>query len=102
MSLINIPSMGVVRAGSYYLLLPVICFALPFNIGLLIILMTPVTFTLISGFKKYKSLRLLIVLNFTAQIILTVILSGNYIFSLLALVIIPLPSCVLIALKTKN
>lgn len=100
MGLNNLPSLGTVRAGNYYLLLPIIGFAFLFNLGLTLILILPATATLLSGWKKYPELRkfiaLSILLSFSCSIyFIKEQLSGVFVF-IMGL----LPVCFIISFKT--
>ena len=102
MSLVNLPSMGVVRAQSYYLLLPVICFAMPVNAGLAIILLGPALYTIVSGWKKYENLRPFILISCSVGLLLSILATKEIFASVFIYALALLPICSVISFKTKK
>ena len=100
MSLKNFPSFGTVRAGNYYLLMPIIGFVYLFNMTLTIILILPAITTLFSGWKKYPELRKIIVLSILIPLMGSVFFIKDQLFGVFVFLMGLLPVCFIISFKT--
>jgi len=101
MSLVNIPSMGTVRAGSYYLLLPIIGFALNVPLVMIIILL-PAVLTLRSGWVKYPESRKFLAVSIIVSIAMAIYFSEDVALATMVFMVATLPICGYIAFKTKQ
>ena len=101
MSLVNIPSLGTVRAGSYYLLLPIIGFTLNVPLVMIIILL-PAVLTLRSGWMKYPELRKFLAISTMASMAAAISFSGHLALATMVFMVATLPMCAYIAFKTKQ
>jgi len=102
MSLVNLPSMGTIRAGTYYLFIPLIGLTLNFNAAIIIIILLPVLTTLSSGWRKYPELRTKILISALISLSAGVALSKDLFLGTMALMLITLPICGMIAVQTKK
>ena len=98
--MVNIPSFGVVRAGTYYFLLLLVVFSLKF--AAIVIILLPVMTTLRSGWGKYPELRKYIVISLVIALVIGAVLFKNLALGTMAFLVSALPVCGFIALKTQK